>query len=675
MRRNTLPLRALAALYLLLGLVPLANVIAPGSVRWWDAAAAEWMTRGAILLLVALLVILVFADRTDTAFGEAGRRLLAPSPRAFSIAVSVFAIAISLGLAFYCFAGVPFTSDEMAQQWHARILLSGHLTAHAEASREFFNTAPVYDANGRWFSQYPIGGPAFIALGLAIGAPWLVNPVLLGLGTWQLYRFLRIATDEIAARSVTLLFVTSPMVLIMAASQMNHVPALTFALLALAQLAAWDAASPERRTRHALGAGAAIGVVVLVRPLDGAVLALCVGAFQAWRAWRDRALVPSCVAGLGTLLVPVALLLVANAQSTGSPSLFGYEALNGPEHALGFHVDPNGEMHTPLRGIRLASGYMMRLSRYLFEWPLPGVLAIAGGLLVVRRATRFDALLAALTFALLAAYAAYWFDGFFAGPRFLYTALPGFVYFAARGPFWLANAPPARFAALRRLALLVVPLCVFVTWFGPVGVSSARARVTSYHEQRTKLKTDIDAQVRRAGLRNALVFVNEGWRGRLEARLRVLGVSQFRAERVLSTVDACALQSALDAEDSLADPDLRARADRAIARAAAYGPARLEVGRQADQAIALVPGSRPTPECLREFLSDTAGTISYPIFLARQRVQSDGRIGGNVVFARDLGARDTVLRSRFGERTWYRYRPGASLSDTSLAFLPFGASR
>jgi hypothetical protein len=63
--------------------------------------------------------------------------------------------------------------------------------------------------------------------------------------------------------------------------------------------------------------------------------------------------------------------------------------------------------------------------------------------------------------------------------------------------------------------------------------------------------------------------------------------------------------------------------------------------------------------------------MPYALFLAQQRIDANGRIGGDVVFARDFGARDELLRARFGDRAWYRYRPPTSLSDTALAFVPY----
>ena len=665
-------LRTFAALCAVLGLFPLANALTDGAaVPWWRFAAGEWIWRGAFVVLLAFLIAAVMGTGADALFDTARQRILSISSRAFGFGAALAAVVFAALVSRYCFSGQPFTTDEMVQQWHARILLSGHLSAIAEPNREFFNTAQVFDRDGRWFSQYPIGAPALIAAGMLLRAAWLVNPILLGVATWHLYRFLGTVADELTARVTTLLFLTSPMVLVMGASQMSHVPALAFTMIALASLARWDQAETAGALRvRALVTGFGVGLVTLVRPLDGAVLGVIIGGFQLWRARGDARRWTSLALEIAGAALPIAVLLWANARTTGHPFLFGYEALNGEAHAIGFHVDPNGEMHTPVRGLVRASGYLMRLSRYLFEWPIPGVLVIVAGLVAIRRPTRWDVLLAALCFVLLAAYGAYWFDGFFAGPRFLFTVVPAFVYFAARAPGEIAAV--TRWPILRRVALLIVPLCIIATWIGPVGVSSARGTLALYRSQRTKLKTNIEAQVDRAQLHNALVLVNEGWRGRLLARLRVLGLTSFRAERVLNTLDACGLQTGLDAEDTLMSRSPEERIDRVLKVAGAVGKAELQPGLQADQTIALVAGSQPTPTCLREYEHDVRqGTIAYSPFLSRQRVGSDGRVDGNVVFARDLGDRNERLRSRFGDRTWYAYRPPRSLEDTTPPFEPY----
>lgn len=656
----------------LLGIVPFANLLTGGSaVVWWDVVAREWVLRGGAVLLLSGLAAILPGERVDRLLSRGLAILMRPSPAAFGALAAGACGLAALGMAWYAFSGMPFTSDEMAHQWHARILLGGRLAAVTEQWPEFFNTAPVWDRDHRWFSQYPVGGPAFIALGLAFGAAWLVNPLCLSVAGWQLYAFLRRAAGEPVARVTTLLFVASPMVLIMAGSQMNHVPVLALSLVALNALARWtDARTGDRRARvrDAAILGGAMGVMATVRPLDALVMAMVVGGFQLWMARADasrwRSLFVQALVGA----LPVALLLWANAQTTGHPMLFAYDALNGPEHRLGFHVDPNGTTHTPVRGLTYASGYLLRLSRYLFEWPLPGMLFVVTGMATLRRARRWDALFAALIAGFLIAYAAYWFDGFFAGPRFLYTAVPAFIYFTARalGAFNRVHDP-----RLRRGLRLVVPLCVLLAWFGPAGENSARARASLYREQRTKLKTDVDAQVERAGLTHALVFVNEGWRGRLLARLRVLGASAFRAEQIVNTTDACALGAALDGANRVPALPASERLDLVVRRARGAGAARLVTGVQADQAVAIIPGSAPSAACFAEYQRDSAGVMPYPPFLPLHRLDREGRIAGRVVFARDLGARNELLRARFGDRVWYRYRPASSPTDTTNPFVPY----
>ncbi|MGH7650039.1 MAG: hypothetical protein ACREND_18170, partial [Gemmatimonadaceae bacterium] len=65
------------------------------------------------------------------------------------------------------------------------------------------------------------------------------------------------------------------------------------------------------------------------------------------------------------------------------------------------------------------------------------------------------------------------------------------------------------------------------------------------------------------------------------------------------------------------------------------------------------------------------GMSLYPPFLGLNHVGPDGRVGGDVVFVRDLGARNEELRARFGDRPWYRYRPRRSPADTSSPFVSY----
>ena len=89
----------------------------------------------------------------------------------------------------------------------------------------------------------------------------------------------------------------------------------------------------------------------------------------------------------------------------------------------------------------------------------------------------------------------------------------------------------------------------------------------------------------------------------------------------------------------------------------------------AESRVAVAPGGPATARCQEEFASDTLGTMPFSMFLREQTVNRDGRLAGPVVWARTLGARDTLLRGEFGARRWYLYQPGRSLDDPAT-FAP-----
>jgi hypothetical protein len=253
------------------------------------------------------------------------------------------------------------------------------------------------------------------------------------------------------------------------------------------------------------------------------------------------------------------------------------------------------------------------------------------------------------------------------------------VIFTARMPWAVATRLPAsaNWAVARRAVLLLLPLCAVYAWAIPRGVSSVRTRVSYYRELRSKLKTDVGVQIARARgagqLEHALVFVRESWHARLVARLRALDMPPLMAEQVLEHGDACALQTALDVTDQMRGVSVAQRRGRVLAVVRRAGWGKPVPGLPAENRVSIVPGSRPTAACLREVAMDQEGTMPYALFLGRQEIDSAGRVGGEIVFARDLGPRNELLRERFGDRTWYRYRAPRDLADRGPVFVRYEA--
>lgn len=657
-----------AAAYAALGLYPVANLLSDGrSIPWWPSAVQEWLLTTPAILVVALLLAWICGARLDEWGARAEALVQKPAPRPFGAVAAATVFALTAAFALYCFAGAPFSQDEMAQRFHGRILLAGRLFAQSETHPEFFSATGIVDAGGRWYSMYPVGGPAVLAVGMALRAVWLVNPLLTALTVWNLYRFAAAAWNESTARASVALFALSPFVLVMGASQMNHVATLALATLALAALPTW-VAGDRRAAGAAAQIGLAVGAMAAVRPLDAALVGAAIGVFQltmlrhALRRWRS--LVLQVLIGL----LPVATVLYANARTTGHPLEFGYEVLYGPGVELGFHDDPYGVPFTPRRALEQTSASLLRLSRNLFQWPVPGLVPIVVALLALRRPSRWDMLLVGLMVAVVAGYGLYWFDGFFAGPRFLYTAVPAFIVLAARAPGLVARWTSG---GRRRAVLLVVPLCVIYAWVVPTGVSSVQMNAYLYHAARTKLKTDIESEVARAGLTDALVFVHEPWRARLQARLLASGLAPGDAERILDSSDACQVQSAVDAEDARPAVDAAGRRTRILAATRPAGPVGPLAAPNVDEALRFAQPVSLTATCVRELAADSAGSTPFAPFLALADFERDGSLGGAVVFARDFGLRNELLRARFPGRAWFRYRPRRGLGDTTAAIVPY----
>lgn len=638
-RTTTIVAAILLALACVVPFVLWGNPYPPEAVRYW-----AW----GVPLCVAMAMVAARAG-SARAFPDSLSALLnRPSPVVFASLVSLATTTLAAFLAAYSFNRGASTPDEIAQLWQAKILLHGALSLPVDAAREFFSLETVVDVD-RWYSQFPIGGPVMMMPGALFGAPWLVNPVLAGIAAAAFFHFARRAFGETQGRIMALLFVIAPMILLMAGTWMNHVAVLCFACCALAALVEWErATSMRRRLTFAALTGLALGAIVTIRPLDAIVVALTVGVFQVvvvirddWRRGVD--LVVQALFGA----VPVAFLLFANASTTGHAFTFGYDVLWGAGHRVGFHADPHGNVHTLRRGAELAMTYISELNMYLMAWPVPLLALLIAGLVAMRRVTRWDVLMLGLLGAQVAAYGAYWGEGEFLGPRFLYTALPTIIVLVVRGGAAIAERGGE---SMRRATVLLPIACAVVAWVPGISFN-ATGLARQARSARQNLKVDIAGAVAYSNAHHALIFLREPLGMRLKRRLWAIGVSRSDAAQLVAERDACSLLDALRA----AEADSMAGTSRiaAVRRNAAALPA--ERLRLPDVTLHVASMASVTPECRAELEADQRiGSVPFGPALPLQTINRDGRLDGDIIFAADLGDRNEMLRARFADRAWYR---------------------
>jgi hypothetical protein len=641
-RSNTATI--IAILVAMLGFLPIINWIPGGhQAPWYPAMVSGWIS-GTAIALGAGLVLAIFSRRLSFLWRERALDRLLDLWRAYpyrvALIVSLVGLALYLEIARGVFGGRPLFIDELTQALQAQILAGGALSRPSGPHPEFFSSLLVADVGARHFSQFPVGGPAMLVPGVLLGAQWIMNPIYAAITIIAFAAFVRIAEPRAGvALSATVLLAFAPFALFMSGSQMNHVPTMMWIMIAMATMAR-VMSSDVPRPGLAFVSGLALACAATIRPVDALAFALPAGAWYLIRAlrsaprWRD-----ALSAAIG-VAIPLAALLWVNHETTGKALLFGYELLWGKDHGLGFHPAPWGMVHTPARGLELINSYFLQLQTYLFESPVPSLLPAIGALALTKKLRAFDRYLLASNGLLLALYFAYWHDGAYLGPRFVYLLLPTLALYTARF-FPLVRDRFESGLAYRTIAYAA--LCSILI----AGATLVPLRARQYASSQATMRRDADSAAASAHVDHALVFVRESWGAQLIARLWALGISRSETEMLYRSIDACMLDRRLDSVESA---NVRGTAAFEQLRSILSDSARLvKSPLSPDSSERYLPGLPYSPGCTAQIEADRGGfTLLMPLLIAH---------GGDNIYARDLGARDSLLVREFPARPLYLLRP------------------
>lgn len=633
--------RLVVVALLVSSLLPIPNWFpSERSAPWFGSMVSHWLVGGAWVVAVAL--VLGLASRRwpglwrDGSLAEGLARFDPMEPRALAI-IAVGATLVYLAVAAGVFEGRPLLIDEVVQVFQARTYAGGRLWLPVDADPAFRTTLNLVEYQGRWFGHFPPGWPLLLVAGEWAGAAWIVGPVVGGLTVWMWGLVLRRIELSASIRAgALLLFAFAPWTLFMAASHMNHAPVL---LWLMAALAGWLAFVERPRAALGLAVGLAFGMAVITRPADAAAFALPAVVWAAiWVAGPGR-VAPLGWIALG-ILPPLGFLAVVNDATTGSVLTSGYQLLWGPNVGLGFHPAPYGPPHTPGRGFELVALYLLRLNTYLFEAPIPGLVAAGVAIGLSRPLRSGDRYLLGAGAALLVLYFAYWHDGFFLGPRFLYPLVPLLALWTVRFPSVVASRFGGGLA--RRTAAYGLALAVAGTV-----ASGLPARLGATSAFQPVMRFDAERAVAEAGIHNAVIFVRESWGSQLVARMWALGVSKPDAERYYRNIDACRLDLALRGrERSEPAGSIEAVLDRLTADSARL----VKSPFSPDSSERMLPGSRYDPRCVVRINEDRQGTtILAPHLLGRR---------SDLWFGRDLQGRNrSILAARPAAAVYLMYQP------------------
>lgn len=347
-----------------------------------------------------------------------------PSPRhrLLALLLALFAAGTSLLISSAVLDRIPHVTDGVSYAFQGKIFAAGRLfLAPPPAPALFAHENIVLDA-GRWCSLYPPGWPLLLALGWRIGAPWIVDPLLLGLSVAGIWRLGRALFDSATGLLAAVALAVSPFALIMSAGFLAHGPALCAGVWCLVFLV--EGIEEERRGRLAM-AGLLGGFMVLIRPFTAVAL---LGPAVVWGLVRRRKDFRAVGwMALGALPCAAAFLLYDRAVFGGALTT-GYQAYDAARFG-----SVEGMAVAPAEAFaRNLPWYLSNLNRCLWGFPWPDLLVFLP-LLWPRPGRGRDAMLASCAACLVLGHCFYYYrDVIYSGPRFAFEALGPFSILAAR---------------------------------------------------------------------------------------------------------------------------------------------------------------------------------------------------------------------------------------------------
>ena len=405
-------------------------------------------------------------------------------------------------IAYVVLNHIPHVQDSIAQLFQAKIFKMGKLYAPLPPHKEFFDYTNIIN-DGKWYSQYPFGHSLLLMIGLFLGVPWLVNPLLGTCSLLLFFLFLKtIYQDRQTPYVSTSLLFLSPFFLFMSSNHMNHSSTMFFILLFLYGYARL---LTSQSSLYGLLAGVSLGFAINIRPLDAICISIPFIVFLFFRYYQKKDMnIKKMVSFSSGIIVMIMLFLLYNTVTNGNPFLFGYMKKYS---TLGFLGSAQGGFpHTLKGGIVNTSNNLIGLNQCLFEWPIPSLIFIFILFAIPVKKNRWDYLFLLASLMPIGGYFFYYYQDLCFGPRFYYCVTPFMILLTARSflalPLWLEKKYFDRRRMEASLYLLLF-LCFFYSF-----VFSLPSLIKKYSNDYWGVTDKIHTTVKEQGITNALIFID-----------------------------------------------------------------------------------------------------------------------------------------------------------------------
>jgi len=515
--------------------------------------------------------------------------------------------------------GIPHIGDELIQLWGAKALAAGHFTLPIPPHIEFFFEPFLIAQKGKWFTQYPGGYQLMLVPFVWLNSPALLNPILAGL---TLIVFRKILKELNLSRWWSLLFVFSPFVIFMSASQMNHSASMFWGTLGIYAFLK----SSRTKTGWMLLWGLSAGLMFSVRPFTAVCfhLPLLIIAFRKKIGW-------GILAAFLAALVGSLPYFITNYFTTGSIFTSGYAAAWDGRTGLFFTESPWGPNHTPQFGLIHLLTLLHGLNSRLWEIPFPALIGILCWLAFKPNKWWKEQALFWSGICLIAGYYFYFYVDLTYGPRFAYCAVIPLLATSALGFDALGKILRNKGWSRTRLNWFFSSAIVLLLL--PSAIISLPARIKDFSNRYQDVDKSFVKYVDNLNLRNAVVLLDDYPSSDRHARLYSLGFTNRQSWFYSWMLSEQAVDQALKSLNI--PPD------------SGYGRIKplSEIGAALNNywgKLEFFPN--PSEDQLKTHFPVEQGWILMSPYIEQN----------DVIFARDLGAHNAVLQKRFPQRDFYR---------------------
>ena len=343
------------------------------------ASWAHFGTAAAAALAVATALGLAANGRGD----RWAARWRAVPDRTVVVALTLFAVAAAAAVRLLLLKGVALTDDEASYRFAAELIASGRLWVPSHPLKLHFDH-PFMINDGRFQSAYFLGWPALAAPGVWLGIVGYMNAFYFGASVPAIFLAARRLLGSTWARIAAALYVSSPFLLVLAATELAHTTCL--AALAWALWALLRTREPDARPWHHAALATAFAVAFFVRPISALGIGapfLVVWAMDRLRSRARRAAVIGAFAvsalAFALLFLGLQNMLHGTPWTTSYGHARAYRLANDLRFTTWKRSDMVGlagfDFRSVVHDYAKTAGGFLRMGGDLFGWPI-GLLAL-----------------------------------------------------------------------------------------------------------------------------------------------------------------------------------------------------------------------------------------------------------------------------------------------------------